>query len=57
MPDAEVPGITLDELNLNADKKTANAGSVVESGPRKSVSALRVCMCSNALTKAINNIG
>ena len=60
VPDAEVPGITLDELNLNADNKTASAGSVmaeVESGPKKSVSALRVCMCSNPLTKAINNIG
>ena len=49
VPDAEVPGITLDELNLNADNKTASASSVmagVESGPGKSVSALRVCKCS-----------
>lgn len=59
VPDAEVPGITLDELSLDADFTSPGVNSVmagIESKPRKDVSASRVRMYSNALPKDVNNI-
>lgn len=59
VPDAEVPGITLEELSLDADFTSPGVNSVmagIESKPRKDVSASRVRMYSNALPKDVNNI-
>ena len=59
VPDAEVPGITLDELNLNTDKSTGVSPVMagLELGPQRGVTASTIRVGRPSSREAANNGG